>query len=206
MGGAREARSGLESCLGESAPARGATGYAAPMPPPLTTPGWSLDALRLPKTLEADARGPAIRAALKESARKLWDGGGIDVPRAAWAPEVAAALSSAQREGQLLRGLEAVEKALAREARGLSLADARTGTERGARVSRLLLVSQDGTERFYRQVERLVAKQGSRLLAVQLAADSGQLSAVVPEASGVVRALMVEHKESVARVLLALYR
>jgi hypothetical protein len=104
-----------------------------------------------------------------------------------------------------VRGLEQLEKVLDREARGLSMADARSATERGSRVSRLVLVSNDGTERFYRQVERLVCTQGPRLLAICVDVDSSQLAGVVPEASGVVRALMIEHKDSVARVLIELY-
>jgi hypothetical protein len=167
---------------------------------------WSLDTLRLPKTLENVPGAPALHAALRESARKLWGGGVIQVPTAAWNPELAVVLEAAQREHHLVRGLELIEKTLEREARGLSLADARSATERGSRVSRLLLVSQDGTERFYRQAERLVCKQGPRLLAIRVEADSGQLGAVVPhQASGIVRALLVEHKDCVVRVLSALY-
>jgi hypothetical protein len=104
-----------------------------------------------------------------------------------------------------VRGLEQVEKKLEQEARGLSMADARSGTERGARVSRLVLVSADGTERFYRQVERLLRVQGARVLVIQVDADSSQLGGVLSQAVGVVRALMIEHKDSVARVLWALY-
>jgi hypothetical protein len=43
------------------------------------------------------------------------------------------------------------------------------------------------------------------VLAVLVDADATQLAAVVPAASGVVRALMLEHKDDVVRVLLALY-
>lgn len=175
------------------------------MPSTPPTPSWSVDELRLPKSLENDARLPALRAALKASARKLWDGGVIDVPVAAWNSEVATALSDTEREGHLVRGLELVEKTLDRQARGLALVDARSGTERGSRVSRLMLLGEDGTERFYRQAERLICKQGSRLLALRLEAGSSLLAGLVPHASGVVRALLVEHKDSVARVLLALY-
>ena len=175
------------------------------MPPTPPALQWSVDELRLPKQLETDERLPSLQAALRASARKLWDGGAIDVPVAAWNPAVATALSDADRDGRLVRGLELIEKTLEREARGLSLVDARSGTERGSRVSRLLLLSQDGTERFYRQSERLICTQGSRLLAIRLEADSSQLAGVVSQASGVVRALLVEHKESVARVLLTLY-
>ncbi len=167
---------------------------------------WNVDALRLPKSLENDASGPALHAALRKNAQKLWEGGAIQVPTAAWNPELAAVLEVTQRERRLVRGLELIEKTLEREARGLSLVDARSATERGSRVSRLLLLSHDGTERFYRQAERLVCTQGRRLLAIRVEADSGQFGGVVPhQASGVVRALLVEHKDSVARVLSALY-
>lgn len=175
------------------------------MPRPLPTPAWSLDSVRLPKALENDAKGPAVHAALRAHARKLWANGATIVPSASWSQGLATALDDAQRERHIVRGLEQVEKVLDREARGLSMADARSGTERGSRVSRLVLVSNDGTERFYRQVERLVCAQGPRLLAICVDADSSQLAGAIPEASGVVRALMIEHKDSVARVLLELY-
>ena len=113
--------------------------------------------------------------------------------------------SPGRSEGHLVRGLELAEKTLEREARGLSLVDARSATERGVRVSRLVIVGNDGTERFYRQVERLALKHGPRLLAIWVDADSEQLGAAVPHAAGVVRALMLEHKDDVVRVLLALY-
>jgi hypothetical protein len=176
-----------------------------PMSPTPPTPTWSLESLRLPKALENDALGPSLHAALRAHARKLWSGGVLEVPNASWNDALAAALAGAQREHQLVRGLELVEKTLEREARGLSMADARQATERGSRVSRLVLISQDGTERFYRQVERLMRIQGARLLVIRVDADASQLAGIVPEASGVVRALMVEHKDHVVRVLLALF-
>jgi hypothetical protein len=175
------------------------------MTEPSATPSFSLESLRLPKVIENDPQGPALHVALREHARKLWAGGAIMVPTASWSDSLAVALTSAQREGRLERGLERAERALQREVRGLSLADARSATQRGLRVSRLLLVSNDGTERFYRQVERLVSAQGPRLLTVYVDADAGQLAGVVPQALGVVRALLIEHKDNVARVLLALY-
>jgi hypothetical protein len=177
------------------------------MPPitPGAAPVYCLEGVRLPKAVEAEAAGPALHAALRAHARLLWSGGALLVPAAPWSAALAQALSRAQREGHLVRGLEAAEKALEREARGLEMADARSATARGSRVSRLLLVGADGTERFYRQVERLARTHATRLLVLRVDADSGQLASIVPHAAGVVRALMLEHKEDVARVLWALY-
>jgi len=175
------------------------------MPAPHSAPVWNVADLRLPKALENAEAAPALHAALRDSTKKLWPGGGVLVPTGVWTPALASVLSDAQRQGLLVRGLEAVERTLEREARGLSMVDAKSSTERGSRVSRLLLLSGDGTERFYRQVERLVGTQGLRLLAIRLDADSTVFAATVPDASGVVRALLIEHKDFVARALLALY-
>jgi hypothetical protein len=155
--------------------------------------------------MENDPKGAAVHAALRAHARKLWEGSRLVVPTARWSPALEKALEGAQRERRLVRGLEQIEKVLEREAHGQSLADARSATPRGSRVSRLMLVSNDGTERFYRQVERLVVAQSPRLLAIRVDGDSSQFAGSVPEAAGVVRALMIEHKELVASVLTALY-
>ena len=174
------------------------------MPAPETAPTWNLDSLRIPKSHDDQPLLPALRTHLRSSCRKLWEGGVVQVPVIRWSEPLAAALASAQRDGHLLQGIEQAERTLDREAHGLSIADARSSTERGSRVSRLLLTSNDGTERFYRQVERLLRTQGPRLLALRLDADSRRLSTVMGDTAGLARALLVEHTTSVARVLLAL--
>lgn len=168
-------------------------------------PGWSLTNLKLPKTIEAGPHAAALHAALRQQARALWPGSSLLVPTAPWSPALASVLQGAQGEGALVRGLELIEKTLEREARGLKLADARSETSRGSRVSRLVLLANDGTERFYRQAERLLTLQGPRVLAIHVDADSARFASVVSEATGVVRALMLEHKELVASLLLAMY-
>src|SRR6185295_19478296 len=114
------------------------------MPASAPPPTWNLERLRFPKTLDDDARLPAVRARLQASCRRLWEGGAIQVPAVPWSEALARAIASAEREGQLIQGIERAERALAREAHGLSLVDARSTTERGSRVSRLLLTSNDG--------------------------------------------------------------
>ncbi|MEY2929720.1 MAG: hypothetical protein RL033_469 [Pseudomonadota bacterium] len=170
-----------------------------------TPPGaWSLDQLRFPKQLDDDSRSEPLRARLRASRRKLWEGGVLEVPVVSWSDRLATALSNAERSGHLLQGIEHAERELEKEAKGLSMADARSSIERGSRVSRLLLTSNDGSERFSRQVERLLRTHGARVLALQLDATSTQLAAVRGESGSFARALLVEHKTSVASVLLAL--
>lgn len=174
------------------------------MPAPAPMPLWNLEQLRLPKALDADPRLPALRARLQASCRKLWEGSALCVPVLPWSEPLATALAQAKHAGHLLQGMESAERALAREAHGLSVADARSQGERGSRVSRLLVTSNDGSERFYRQVERLLRSQGARLLALRLDVDSQRLGAVIGDGEALARALLVEHKASVAAMLLAL--
>jgi hypothetical protein len=67
-----------------------------------------------------------------------------------------------------------------------------------------LLVSNDGAERFYRQVERLVVGHAPRVLACVLDCDSPTLGDLLPGAAGVVKLVLTGHKTAAAAVLRAL--
>ena len=114
--------------------------------------------------------------------------------------ELVAALGAARGAGQLALGLEGAADALANEARGLAR---RPGGEGNARVSRLLLVSDDGAERFYRQVERLAAEHAPRLLVLVLAGDALGLGRAAADRETPVKAVLVRHKDAVAALLRA---
>lgn len=103
-----------------------------------------------------------------------------------------------------MRGLEGAERALATEARGLARVDRRTGVERGGRVSRLLVLADDGSERFYRTVESLLRRHAPRVLALRLSVDEAALGRLLFGRDEVARLLLVEHKDAVSAVLLAL--
>ena len=117
---------------------------------------------------------------------------------------LATALRSAYSASRVVRGMEGAEKTLAAEERGLRIADQQSGATRGARVSRLLILASDGAERFYRQVESLLRRHGPRVLAVRVAVDAEALGALLFGPGRRARLLMLEHKEAVAAVLLAM--
>ena len=124
---------------------------------------------------------------------------------AKWSRPLAGALRSAAKQGHLARGLELAEKRLASEASGLAMVDARSQTHRGVRVSRLLILSRDGSTRFYRQAEALWLLHGPRMLLVVVDVASAPLGEAALGAPALVRALLVEHKASVTSILQALY-
>jgi hypothetical protein len=126
------------------------------------------------------------------------------VPTVRLDPDLARALRSVRHAGRAVRGLEKAEHLLAREEQGLLLADQQGGEQRGVRVSRLLILSDDGAERFYRRVESLLRRHGPRVLALRLYADAAALGGMLFGPGRIARILMIGHKEAVSSVLLAL--
>ncbi len=160
--------------------------------------------LRLPKSVEADPRGAQLLRNLTTHTRKLWRESEIEIPAAMLTPELAEALRTAYSTGQVVRSLENAERVLAAEERGLSMADRQIGVPRGVRVSRLLLLANDGAERFYRKIDALLRRHGPRVLAVLLQIDEHGLGELLFGPSRTARLLMLEHKQAVASVLLSM--
>ncbi len=162
------------------------------------------DMPRLPRIVESDPRCALVLRALSLHPRPLWPGGTIAVPSARLDPHLSSALRSVHHAGRAARGLEKAEHRLAREEQGLLLADRRGGAQRGVRVSRLLILTDDGAERFYRRVESLLRRHGPRVLALRLDAGASTLGEMLYGPGRIARLLMIEHKEAVSSVLLAL--
>jgi hypothetical protein len=160
--------------------------------------------LRLPKSVESDPRGAQLLRHLTAPTRLLWQGSEIGTPVATMTKELAEVLRSAYSAGQVVRSLENAERTLATEERGLQMADRQIGVPRGVRVSRLLLIADDGAERFYRQIEALLRRHGRRVLAVRLLMDENGLGELLFGPGQVARLLLLEHKQAVGSVLLAL--
>ena len=160
--------------------------------------------LRLPKLVEADPRGRHIPRILTTRTRPLWQRSNTEVPACTLSSELVEVLRNAHRAGQVVRGLESAARRLANEDRGLGLADRHSGVPRGVRVSRLLVMADDGAERFYRQVETLLLRHGPRLLALRLDVDAEAFGALIFGPGRRVRLLMLDHKEAVSAYLLAL--
>lgn len=128
----------------------------------------------------------------------------MELPVLALTARLKVALTSVRANGQLLGGLEAIETNLQREQAGLAnRATNSTSGEVLERVTRLLLVSEDGSERFYRAVESLAKRIGDRLLVCKLEVPANVLGQFFG-ADANVKAILVTRKEFVGRVLTAL--
>lgn len=162
----------------------------------------------------ADAMPRALIAeGLAEGLAKDWvarldralEAGQPAYPRYPLVPRVREALFEARRARQLIRGLEGAENALETQESGLAQAAATRPGSNGRRVSRLLVVSADGSPRFYRGVDRLLERYGVRLEVVLIECDEVELGSAAFGEGKHARALMLDHKEAVARFLAVLY-
>lgn len=160
--------------------------------------------LKLPRPVEADRRRDEILRLLSSGRKKLWAGGSLEIPHLALNDAMAAALVNAHRDRHLEPGLENIERVLENETRGLALARRKQGAAPSERISRLLVLASDGSERFFRQCESLLRRHGDRVLGLRLDLPSGSLSERVYGAQKEVKALLVTDRDAVSRVLLGL--
>lgn len=163
----------------------------------------NIESLRLPKLVVSDPRGAALHQSLVEHARPVRAGSEISVAVAQF-DGLESVLLSAHRAGRVVRGLETTERALAAEEHGLRLADESNGVKRRGRVSRLVLLADDGSDGFYRRVENLLRRHVPRVLGIRLDVDATSLGAPLFGAGRTTRLLMIQHKEAVAAVLFAI--
>jgi len=159
--------------------------------------------LRLPKQVEEGTGVEHFARELAARGKPLWSGSELRIAEVGAAPGLKTALKSVYSAGRIVRGYEDAERSLAAEARGLSHVDKKTGVVRGGRVSRLLILADDGAERLYRNVESLLRKHEPRLLALRVSANERALGEMVFGGGQVARLLLVEHKDAVSTVLLA---
>ncbi|MBK7947468.1 MAG: hypothetical protein IPK00_01665 [Deltaproteobacteria bacterium] len=113
-------------------------------------------------------------------------------------------LFEARRARRIVRGLEDAEAALKAQALGVRGAAGPGASGAADRISRLLIVSEDGSDRFFRKIESLYREYGNMLEVYVCACDEQILGAAVFGADRRARALLVDHKEAVVLALRAI--
>ena len=154
---------------------------------------------RLPRAVEEGPHGPA----LSELFRAAQAAGSHALPEIALDASVQAVLQRSLRTGRLKRGFETTLDVLANERRGLENLQQKTGTDQKARVSRLILISSDVSERLRREIARALERHAPRVLALSLRTDSAELGRLLYGPDTIVKVLLLDHKEAVAEMLIA---
>ncbi len=165
----------------------------------------NLSDLHFPRQLEADGSAEKIRERLTTRTQKLWAESAIDVPVLAFTEPLKKAIWRARMQARVRPGLENIDEKLAGEKRGLDMiASGSSDPSAAGRVSRLLLFTPDGAERFYRHIEQALLAHAPRILGCRLDIDGQALGRFLTGKSGVVKIIMIEHKDAVSGVLRAL--
>ncbi len=160
--------------------------------------------LLLPKKLEAGEEGSRIKTVLKEHAGQVTPLKDYLLPSFSFSSSIEEALFSAFRSGRVVRGFEDSQKKLDAEKKGLKNVDEKTGENRNERISRIAIVANDGSERFYRQTKRVVENHSPRVLAIHLNISSFELGEKLFGPKKRVLFLLINHKEAVSNLLLSL--
>lgn len=164
----------------------------------------NLSDIRFPRQLEADETAEAVRRVLAARAVRLWPGGTLEVGRVTVDDPLKKALRAARLQGRIRFGFEAVAERLESERKGITNVRERGDVPYGDRISRLLLFSNDGAERFYRHIETLLQANAPRLLGCLLDIDGRALGNLIAGGERPIKLVMAEHKEAVSSILRAM--
>jgi hypothetical protein len=160
--------------------------------------------LKLPRNIEAHPQHEALKRLLSQDQRLLWKKGTVRVPAIRFNTALEKALTHALALKHLERGLERIDQVLTLEKKGLQALQEKQCTPPAYRVSRILLLANDGAERFYRGCESTLLHNQDRLLGLWLDAGSLQLGLSLFGPEKPVKALLVSDKEAATQVLLSL--
>ena len=160
--------------------------------------------LKLPRKVEEDSRFPAITDLLAQTRKPLWEKSAIPVSELPWTPAVERVLSIAVRARKVEIGLETVERVLGIQKRGLDAVHAKQASVPANRVSRVLLVSNDGSERFYRACESLLGKHGERLLLLRFGIPAGRMGEKIIGPGKEIKVVLLADREHVENLLFSL--
>lgn len=160
--------------------------------------------LKLPRNIEAHPQYEALKRLLIQNQRLLWEKGTVHVPAVHFDAALEQALTQALSLKHLERGLEHIDQVLTLEKKGIQAMQEKQSTPPAYRVSRILLIANDGAERFYRGCESTLLHNQDRLLSLWLDVGSFQLGLKLFGPEKPVKALLVSDKGAATQVLLSL--
>ncbi len=161
----------------------------------------NIKTILFPRQLEADGVAEKIRAALDARKVRLYSGGTLNVPVVAFNDALISALRKARMQSRIRVGLDEILEKLAAEKKGLDELREKTATVQGERMSRLLLFSNDGAERFYGNIEKTLIRHDPRVLGCMIEADENALGRMLIGKTGKVKVILIDHKDAVSDIL-----
>lgn len=160
--------------------------------------------LKLPKNVLSHPRVEVIEALFCENMRPLHNKGLLQVPLWSFSEGFCAALQKVYETKHLVQGFEAIEKHLDKELKGLNALKKLPGQTQNQRLSRLVILSNDGSERFYHNAESVLLRHADRVLAVTVGATSAQLGGAFTKKANPAKALLITERKALETFLIVL--
>jgi hypothetical protein len=160
--------------------------------------------IKLPKAVEADPRHAELAVFLTRNQKPIWEKGTLAVSHVPFSPSFEAALKTALNFQQLVFGLEKIDGILETEKKGIDAINEKQGTPSAQRASRLLILTNDGAERFFRSCEKMALRHADRLLLILVDISSKTLEEKLFGTGREIKALLVSERDTVTKILLSL--
>ena len=155
--------------------------------------------MNLPKQLKKENLESEVQAVLDKESFELYPDSDVQIPVLKLSKELRSQIFYAKSLGELIFSYDVIEKSLEDELQGLKKIESQN-----ERVSRLLLVSNDASKRFYRELKFLMKHQGPRLMICLLDVDSLLMGNILGFKARKVNAVLMNRKKSVTGVLKSL--
>lgn len=146
--------------------------------------------MRLPKVIRDHKKHDEIRCLITENSAKLWQGGEVLVPTISFSSGLNSGL-------QLARGLKAITLGMDSIKKYFS---SRLQDAEGDSWLYLLVITNGGSERFYRQVESLIRKNSS-ILCLKVDIEPIDLGQKLFKKDKAIKSLLVNDPQAMAKVL-----
>ena len=114
------------------------------------------------------------------------------------------ALENAILKRHIIIGLESAEEIMRNEHRGMDMAKEKVQDSYGKRLSRIIVLANDGADRFYRAAQKLLLANIPRMLCFQLNLKGIELAQHLNLPGRDIKCLLINHKNSVSAILKSL--
>ena len=160
--------------------------------------------LKLPKNILSHPKILRIEEMLTSNLRQLHSEGRMKVPSWAFTDGVRQGLKKAYDSKNLVQGLEAISDHLDQELKGLKSLKKQPGQTQNDRLSRLIILSNDGSERFYHNAESILSRHAGRAMACVVQASSEELGAAFTKKSNPAKAFLIAERKALEDFLAAM--
>ncbi len=162
----------------------------------------SLSSYKLPRQLVSAKKAEGLLDQLFSHTRKLNQESGLAVPVFELTDAFKKSLLTARRAGHAVRGFDNASEILLLERNGILKLNKQDG--QGDRISRLILMSNDGSDNFYNKAEKLIFKHSPRVLGCIIESDSYELGSLLFGEGKIAKLILIDHKDAVSGVLLSI--